>query len=366
MRLPAVTFAALVTGLTSLACGDLSPAADADAGGSDSGDGDAGQHHYFDSEGTPLPQWDPIWDDLDAFYGASTPERITVEFWDGSTSRFSGPDQSITLNPAGEQVTTVAHESSHLCNYNITQGASITNSFRFFDEGFAEIMGTGIAGEADWYKTRTLAIAELERRAGKVSFAQVQDWNTYFKNGAPSSPSSTWNWNAYQVGSSFAYMIQDTRGEAAFHAFLVDIGNTRDLGTTLANLFATTTSAFEQDWLTYLDQVQIDDSTPAVLAFSPPDHATDVPLETAEISITFSVAMGTERCIAAPCADTGVCSTAAYWKAHNVVAIKVLGRLKPQYTYHLTLGDATSGCQLTSYVGVPLPITDWQFTTASE
>ena len=339
-----------------------------DSSASDGGlAGDGGLHHYFDINGTPLPQWDFVWDQLQAYFGSNTPDRITVEYKDGGTSQFFPADESIRITSGGDNnVSTVAHESTHLCNYNITQGASNTNSFRFFDEGFARIMGFGIASEADWYRSYALAIAALENQAGKVSFAQVQDWNTYFKNGAPASSSSTWNWNAYLVGSSFDYMIEDTYGADAFHSFLVDIGNTRDLGATFQNLFTTTTGAFEQDWLNYLSQVQIDESTPAVVELSPPDQAKDVPLDTPEISITFSVAMGASSCIATPCADTGVCYTNAYWKAHNVRAIKVDGGLKPGYTYHLTLGDTPSNCHFVSYVGVPLPITNWQFTAASE
>jgi len=336
-------------------------AAVADSGREDSGALDAGAHHYFDSDGSPLPQWDFIWDQLYAYFGASTPDKITVEHWDGGDSKFSPPDETIVLAPGNDRVDTIAHESTHLCNYALTQGASTMNDFRFFDEGFAEIMGYNIASEGDWYKTLALAVAEQANEAGNVSFDKVQDWATYY---GPPSSGGTPNWWAYQVGSSFDYMIQDTRGQAAFHAFLVDIGTTKDLGATFQNVFSSTTSAMEQEWLNYLSQVQIDGSAPAVVEMSPADQATGVSLNTPEISVTFSVAMGDNICVTTPCGSTGVCYTNAYWKAHNVLAIKVDGSLKPGYAYHLVLGGKT--CHLSSYVGVPLPQSTWQFTAASQ
>ena len=321
-------------------------------------------HHYFDGNGTSLPQWDFIWDQLFFYYGSNTPDRITVNYWNGSTSQFSPGTDSIRLNSGNVTAKVVAHESAHLCNYNLTNGVSDTNSFRFVDEGFAEILGDDIAGEGDWYKAYTLAVAEEENQKGNVSVALVQDWSTYY--GASGSDTSTRNWRAYQVGSSFEYMIEDTRGSDAFHSFLVDIGVTRDLAATVQNVFSSTESAIEQEWKDYLDQVQIDTSVPTVVAMSPVNMATDVSLDTSEIFVAFSIAMGSTICVTTPCGDTGICYTNAYWKAHNVLAIKADAPLKPAYTYKLVLGGETSGCQLESYAGTPLPFSNWQFTTTGQ
>jgi len=82
--------------------------------------------------GAPLPQWEFIWGQLHDYFGASTPDRITVEYWSGSTNQFSPSNEKIRLmNPAGDTAKTVAHESTHLCMFNLTQGASDTNAFSF-------------------------------------------------------------------------------------------------------------------------------------------------------------------------------------------------------------------------------------------
>lgn len=112
-----------------------------------------GSHHYFDCEKKALPQWDFVWDQLFAYFGSATPQSITIEYWDGSTSRF-----------------------------------------RFVDEGFAETMGYVIAGQADWYRTYALAVAQQEMQQGRVSLAQVRDWSTYF--GPSGSAASSRNWMA--------------------------------------------------------------------------------------------------------------------------------------------------------------------------
>jgi hypothetical protein len=320
-----------------------------------------GIHHYFDCERKPLPQWDFVWDQLFAYFGSATPQTITLEHSDGDTSRFHPQTMSIELGPGRDRTDTVAHESAHLCNYNLTQGASTTKPFRFVDEGFAEIMESEISGQADWYRTFALAVAEQERQQGRVSFEQVQDWSTYF--GDSSSTSSSRNWNAYQVGSSFEFMLEDTRGADALRGFFVDIGSTRDLGTTIARQFSSTTNGIEQEWFAYLGKVQLDASAPTITAMSPPDGATDVPLATPEITVTFSVAMGQPLCIRTPCGDTGLCFSRAYWKARNVLAIRVDGSLKSGTAYAIGLGN--EDCALQSYVGAALPVTEWRFTTAN-
>jgi len=321
-----------------------------------------GSHHYFDCAGSPLPQWEFIWDRLFAYFGAAAPPAITVEHRDGSVSRFSPAKMSIELAPGADRVDVVAHESTHLCNYNLTQGASVVSSFRFVDEGFAEFMGFAIAGAGDWYRTYALAVAAQEMEQGRVSLAQVQDWPAYF--GSSSTPASRRNWKAYQVGSSFDFMLEDTRGAQALRAFFVDLGRTYDLGATAQALFASTASELEQEWLAYLGEVELDRTPPAVTALSPPSGAIGVPLGTTEITATFNVPMGRASCLVAPCGDSGLCAAHAYWKTPSVLAIRVDGSLEPDTTYALALGCA--GCPLTSYVDLPLPPTEWRFTTAAE
>ncbi len=324
-------------------------------------DADAAGHHYFNNSGDPLPRWDFIWDRLSAYFGSSTPDRITVEHWDGAASRFFPRTDTIYLNASGDKVDVVAHESTHLCNHNLTSGASSTNRFRFLDEGFAEIMGCAVAGN-DGYKDYALAVAKEEHQKGNVSFALVQNWATYF--GTSESAPSTLNWRAYQVGSSFEYMVEDTRGADVLHSLFVDIGVTRDLATTIKNVLFSTESAVEQEWKDYLDRVEVDASPPAVIAMSPADTATEVPLDTSEISVTFNRTMQRTICVGTPCGDTGICYRNAYWKTRNVLAVKVEGSLKPAYQYRLSLG--VRECYLKSYAGTALPHSTWQFSTAGQ
>jgi hypothetical protein len=326
------------------------------------GTSSGGSHHYFDCDRQALPQWDFIWDQLFAYFGSATPPSITVEHWDGSTSRFHPGTMSIELGPGADRVDIVAHESTHLCNYNLTQGASVTNSLRFVDEGFAETMGYLIAGQADWYRTYALAVAEQEMQQGRVSLAQVQDWSAYF--GASGSPASTRNWRAYQVGSSFDFMIEDTKGAAGLRAFFEDLGNSQDLGATVQNLFSVTASEIEAEWVAYLEKVDVDTSAPIVTAMFPANGSIDVPLDTTEITVTFNVAMGRAYCLTLPCGDSGLCASHAHWKAPNVLAVTVDGGLKRGTVYAIALGH--DGCPLTSYLGLPLPVSEWRFTTANE
>jgi hypothetical protein len=321
-----------------------------------------GSHHYYDCEKKPLPQWDFVWDQLFAYFGAATPQTITLEHWDGSTSRFHPTTMSIELGPSADRVDIVAHESTHLCNYNLSQGASTTSAFRFVDEGFAETMGYVIAGQGDWYRTYALAVAQQEMQQGRVSLAQVQDWSTYF--GASGSAASSRNWRAYQVGSSFDFMLEDKGGAAGLRAFFADLGDGRDLGATFQRLYSATTTEIEAEWLAYLGKVEVDSSAPTVTALSPPDGATEVPLDTAEIAVTFSVAMGRASCLKLTCGDGGVCSAQTEWRARNVLAFTFDGGLKRGTTYTIFLGR--DGCPMTSYLGISLPVTEWRFTTANE
>jgi hypothetical protein len=194
---------------------------------------------------------------------------------------------------------------------------------------------------------------------GRVSLAQVQDWSTYF--GPSGSEASSRNWRAYQVGSSFDFMIEDKRGAAGVRAFFADLGNSRDLGATLQSLFSATTSEIEAEWLAYLGKVEVDGSAPTVIAMSPANGATDVPLDTAELAVTFNVAMARASCLRLPCRDNGLCKYR--WQAPNVLTIQVDGSLAPATTYTIALGR--DGCPMTSYLGLPLPATEWRFTTVN-
>ncbi|MBN2496291.1 MAG: hypothetical protein JXR96_16985 [Deltaproteobacteria bacterium] len=359
MRAGAVTTAALALALLGQTCSR----AVVRPGGAGSSVADAGSaSHFVDSAGAPLPQWSFIWERLHAYYGASTPETITVVLkGSGASHGFHPPSRSIFLAP-GADAEVVAHESTHLCNFELTRGASNTLPFRFIDEGLANIMASRIAGDGGGYKACALAAARQESLKGELSLARVQDWRVYF--GDPKRRPSALNRRAYEVGASFVFMLEDTRGSDALRAFLMDIGRTRDIEKTSQSVFSSTAKRLEEDWLRYLERVEVDASTPAVIEMSPPDRAAEVPLGLGEIWVTFSTPMYPRICVTTPCGDTGVCYTNAAWKPGNRLVIQVDGSLKPGHSYDLLLGSERGGCHLTSCAGAALPFVRWRFTTA--
>ncbi|OFZ55999.1 MAG: hypothetical protein A2428_08595 [Bdellovibrionales bacterium RIFOXYC1_FULL_54_43] len=314
--------------------------------------------HYFDDTGTPLPQYEPIYQKLEAIYPGSVPEKIVIVFTDDTASRFDTKHNRILLSRKHfAQIPTylIAHESSHLCLFRLTRGASIQERFRFFDEGYASIVGHRIAGNIDSYKhNESLPTAAVQHMSGNVNFVKVQDWKSYFGG------SYNANFYAYPVGASFDFFLIDTYGQQALDQFFLSIGSTQDLESTFQALFHKSASEIERAWLSYLATVAIPDA-PSVVSMSPANNAVNVSPDLSEIAVNFSTEMQEKVVFISNRCDE-ICYTGAYWKNNHTLAVRVRGALKPNTQYSLSLGSDKHG-HFVSRAGLTLPVTEWRFTT---
>lgn len=321
-----------------------------------------GDHHYYDLNGNSLEQYDSLWETLHEYYGEHLPKVLTLGYIEGESSLFDPQNNRVNLavrelyHPAGRRV--IAHESSHIALYHLTAGASSLEPFRFFDEGQANIMGALAADALGDYKDLALNAAAIQYSKGNVSLERVQRWSSYY--GEPDSR----NPYAYDVGASFNFFILEIYGQEALFRFFEDIGKTRDLSQTVRNLFNKSAGDFEAEWLQYLLEIDTSLVRPAVVEMYPPHNAESVPVDVKEIYVRFNTEMLPSICILTPsCQDSAVCYKNAYWKAKNILAVKVQGRLKPGHLYRLSLG-VPQKCDNKSVAGVELPITPWYFKTA--
>lgn len=319
-------------------------------------------HHYFDERDQPLPQWDGLWSKLDAFFGSDTPPHITLRQFSGNGGRFDGRSHTIVVSdiPTGnELVRIVAHESAHLCLYQVTRGASAMEPFRFFDEGYSDIVGETITGaNMTNHKCFALAIASAQVKAGALGFAKVQHWSSYAGN----RPSEG-NDYAYPVGSSFVYFVIDSFGEKKLFDFFRDVGETRDLDTSLQRVFGLDAAAVEQRWKDYVVKNAVPESPLTITEMFPANNSIDIPIDIAELHVKFSVPMMPKVNVRTPGKDTGVCYTNASWTDDRTLVIRTEGKLLPGATYRLQLGSDHPRRHLMSAGGAPLPTTPWVFTT---
>lgn len=318
-------------------------------------------HHYFDEQDQPLPEWDGVWSKLDAIFGSDTPPHIRFKQFSGDGGRFDGAAHAIVISdgaPRRDVVRLVAHESAHLCMYQMTRGASSTEPFRFFDEGYSDIVGKMIAGEnMTNYKRSALAIASVQVKANAVSFAKVQQWWSY----AGRLPSEG-NAYAYPVGSSFVYFVIDSFGEKKLFDFFRDVGETRDLDTSLQHVFGLGAAAVEQRWTDYVVKEAVPEAPLTITEMFPANNSTDIPIDIAELHVKFSVPM-LPMVYVSTRKDTGISYKNASWRDDRTLVIRTEGKLLPGTTYKLTLGSEQQHRYLTSAGGTALPTTPWVFTT---
>lgn len=319
-------------------------------------------HHYFDERDQPLPEWDAVWSQLDAVFGSSTPPHITLRKFSGNGGRFDGPSHTIKISDVivgNGLVEAVAHESSHLSMYQLTRGASAMEPFRFFDEGYSDIVGKTIAGEnMTNHKRSAVAIANRELKAKGLSFEELQHWSAYAGN-LPSPK----KYYAYPVGSSFVYFVIDSFGETKLFDFFRDVGETSDLDLSFQHVFGLGAAAVEQRWKDYVVKEAVPEAPLTITEMVPANNSTDIPIDIAELHVTFSVPMMPRMCLSTPCGHTGVCYTNASWTDERTLVIRTEGTLLPGTTYRLGLGSDQHRCHLMSVGGVSLPTTPWVFTT---
>ncbi|MBC86727.1 MAG: hypothetical protein CL677_06060 [Bdellovibrionaceae bacterium] len=210
---------------------------------------------YVDKNGEKKEQFKSIYSFVNKHVG-SCPKKIFFghdKRKDGF-SRFKGATATVTMAKPPEHENfkmILAHETSHICLFNKTNGASNTEPFRFFDEGLADIIGGRFVGGESNYKKKAFSKAKAWNKEGKVSFSKVQKWNDYFGN-----PPDV-DFGAYMVGATFVYFILDSFGKDTLELFLIDIGKTKSLKITIKNIFDMNQDHFEKLWLKYIEEAEI-------------------------------------------------------------------------------------------------------------
>ena len=322
--------------------------------------------HFFDEAGNNLEKYDQKYFLLTDFYGEFTPKQIVVRYHSRKSSQFHTRDNSISLALyclKDSPENTVIHETSHLAMSNLTQGASVTNQFRFFDEGMANIMGYKAEGRLAIYKQKAINIAEKQRQENNISFKKVQDWTNYFGDWSGKKDKLKRNPNAYPVGSSFVFYIQDTYGIKKLKEFFNSVGKTKDLETSLRNVFNVSAKDIEAAWLEYIKKSStLEKCVPHIVEMFPANNSKEVLLDLKEIYVKFDRPMDTRRVVFITKCAGGLCSKDAYWKNATTFAVKVNPALEKDFKYNSSLGDARRGLFL-SEQGCELPVQNWSFQT---
>ncbi len=208
--------------------------------------------HFADPEGRALPELEPAWRAVAAAVGDATPRDAIVELTDGGVSKFDGPTRRLLIDRAnlarrGNEL--VAHEFTHVALYALTAGESATDPFRFLDEGFANIVGSRMAGDAAEYKSKALFTGLRER----PSLSAIQQWSQYF-GGARAG-----RWWAYEVGSSFCFLVIDRFGEPALIRLFAELGRSHDLDRALRHVLQIDLTEAEARWHAYLVESRVED-----------------------------------------------------------------------------------------------------------
>jgi len=219
---------------------------------------------FVDENANPLPRFYLICEKLQAFFGSNMPPQYTVEITTGALfSRFDPflatlliRDQDFRQRP----VNVIAHEAAHISMAKLTHGYSMSNEFRFIDEGFATFFANEIVENRAEFKQKVLHVAAGQHLEKNVSFALVQDWKKFWgdtKNPANEGRSS-FNYDAYYVGTSFIYFFLDTYGENTLKEFLQRLPHSGSLGDTFNAILKRPLPEIEHLWLNYLSVIQPD------------------------------------------------------------------------------------------------------------
>lgn len=319
------------------------------------------EYHFFNINRKPIPEYESVYPLLRKYYKDSTIKRITVRYTEKVSSMFNVKNDEIQLNKSADnhELRTAGHESSHLCLANLTNGESVRERSRFFDEGFANIFGSIVDNDMEIYRKEALNIAAEQAAKGNVSFEKVRNWGDYF-----GKPGVRTNSYAYPVGSSFDFYIIDTYGMEKLFTFFTDIGKTRDLEESLKNVFGTEMKDFEAKWISYVAANKSEGGIPKIIRMFPENGSSGVSTSLEEIFVEFDQPMSRTLTLGTQDCASGVCYKNAYWKSRTVLALKV--SLKNDFQYRLNLGNKAAGKHLSSAAGRDLPITEWKFSTGGK
>lgn len=215
------------------------------------------QTRFTDFEtGHPVQGLNHVWEAVQPFYGEIFPKVIRIKFHNDTFSGFEFPDimwlGNFSRNPNDRTkrfYEVVRHELSHLGNMHLTNSMSMENRFRFFDEGFA--MFFEFPQKQEWLFQKSFKIARKYLARGKVSFAQVQDWKSYFGDPLGGSRNEL-DKNAYNIGATFVFFLINNYGKENFRNFLVAIGDTKDLELSLIRTYGISKEMAEKSWLDYI------------------------------------------------------------------------------------------------------------------
>ena len=200
--------------------------------------------HYHDALGQPLAEYEPVWQQLHARFGAALPIAIGVERIGGSSSRFDASRNVILVADGSRAYQTelgvVAHESCHLALARLTAGASTEDQLRFVDEGLAMVVEQELEGTLESYRDKAEAIV---RGRPPVHFADLERWSTFFGH-ANDHP----DWKAYDVAADLVLFLDDTYGRAKLDALLADLARTRSFDASCVAVLGLDVATLERRW----------------------------------------------------------------------------------------------------------------------
>lgn len=329
-------------------------------------------HHYIDIHGNSLDKFDFVWEQLNPIFDKKCPQTINIDYSDNPHSTYFEINKNLIIvnmrDYHGNFPQLLAHDTTHLCLAKITNDASKLNEFRFIDEGYAMLLATKVAKKSDLYKYLALRNAIRENQKEEINFKFIQDWDSYCYRNNINDPSK-WNYDAYNVGSSFLFYLQDTYSEDVVNKLLRSIGKTKNLEESLQVLLNKSLLEVEKEWKVYLatykkkHNVALTAAKPRIVDIYPKHNAIDVPSSIKELYVKFNVPMLTNY-LTIGTYYPEVSYKNAYWKDDKTLVIKIKQKLQKDFTYKVTLGKLWQGSTfLFSKEGINFPVTDWIFTT---
>lgn len=208
-------------------------------------------HFIDDVTSKPINGLEHIWDELHLFYEDDLPKIIRIKYHDDEFSGFEPPAKlwisTKLINDRPKFLEVVKHEVSHLGLYQMTDGSSYTNRFRFIDEGLANVLR--YEESAVKHRNQCKKIAKKFLDESRISFIQVMDWKTYF--GDPFD-NGTVDFRAYDIGSNFIYFITDEYGKEKLRELLNSLGKTISFDDLVLKAFGKNTARLEAEWKEYI------------------------------------------------------------------------------------------------------------------
>jgi hypothetical protein len=319
--------------------------------------------YFIDVKNRPLHELDYIGKILSQFYNVVTDRPIKINIYGDKSSRFNCSTDEVFISKQRMKYElvyrrTIGHEASHLALCRLTKKASILEEFRFFDEGFANIMGSRVDKDDSNYKKIALNTTRYYLENHNLSLDRVAAWKSYF---CDKGRDQICNYNTYRIGSSFVFFIIDEWSEKVLYSFFEAIGKSRNFSTAVKTIFQMPVNLFEKRWFKYIMGHKMS-SRPVIVESYPKFGANNISINIKEIYIKFSVPMSKKILLSTKC-EEGVCYKNSYWKSNDVLVIKILKPLIHNHIYKFKLGYHQWSGQLESQDGVPFPLTWFKFKT---